>query len=434
MDQQTDHFNMNSIVAHPDGSEVDTIYGCWLDINQPDLRLPVQVPPKQDGPFDVSDPNTNFRPLPLSQALARNLHLCLVAEINFDPTPIPLGKDPSNWDKLAQRNIVWSDAGSAKAVTTFEVRPTPMGLPASQSPDELMIDWGNTPKDRVASIYLPAVGVDDILATAARMYTTHRLTRADDHTLQCKTGGITYVPVPAGTNINYAGLLSVDLPDRLRKGDAYTVVVRQVTNAFGRAAPPPPPPPAQVRARRRSYQAVLAAPEIEWRRVLGAFQLTIPVHSKGQLLLREERDLSVLLWISEAIVPSSRWYRVFRRYIELIGGRVKSFGGDPGQILPSPTGDGRRKHHRHERHEHEERHASTGKISGLIFDRFGDFEGFLLDTEDGERRFFSREKEIKELAERAWRERLRITVLAEKDEPHRPLSIIIRQPPAPFGH
>jgi len=55
-----------------------------------------------------------------------------------------------------------------------------------------------------------------------------------------------------------------------------------------------------------------------------------------------------------------------------------------------------------------------------------------LDTEEGERKFFSREKEMEELAERAWRERLRITVWTECDEPHRPLSIIVRESPAPF--
>jgi len=87
---------------------------------------------------------------------------------------------------------------------------------------------------------------------------------------------------------------------------------------------------------------------------------------------------------------------------------------------------------RHPEPEGEERQAFTGKIAGLIFDRFGDFEGFLLDTEDGERRFFSREKEIEALAERAWRDRLRITVWVERHEPHRPLSIIIRQPLASF--
>jgi hypothetical protein len=81
------------------------------------------------------------------------------------------------------------------------------------------------------------------------------------------------------------------------------------------------------------------------------------------------------------------------------------------------------------KHPHEERQAFTGKIAGLIFDRFGDFEGFLLDTE-GERKFLSREREVAELAERVWRDRLRITVWTERDEPHRPLSIIILQPPS----
>jgi hypothetical protein len=37
-----------------------------------------------------------------------------------------------------------------------------------------------------------------------------------------------------------------------------------------------------------------------------------------------------------------------------------------------------------------------------------------------------------ELVERAWRERLRLTVWAERDEPHRPLTIVIHQPPAMF--
>lgn len=80
----------------------------------------------------------------------------------------------------------------------------------------------------------------------------------------------------------------------------------------------------------------------------------------------------------------------------------------------------------------EEWKAFTGKISRLIFDRFGDFEGFILDTEDGERNFFSRERDMAELADRAWRERLRLTVCAEKDEPQYPLTIIIHQPPARF--
>jgi hypothetical protein len=427
MDQQTDDPNRQDFTAIG-GPEVDNFFGCWIDINQPDKRLPVEVPPKQDGPFDVNDPNPNFQPVPLNKALARNLHLCLIAEINFDPTPIPLGKDPSNWDKLAQRNLAWSDTNPAQAVTTFEIRPTPSGLPAGQAPDELMIDWGNLPKGSSAQIYLPAVNVADILTMASLMYTSHRLGRIDNHTLRCETGGITYIPIPTGTGINFAGLLSVDLPATVQRGEVFNVVVRQVTNAFGKPTPPPPAPP-RIEASPRKVTSVAPA-EIEWRRVFGAFQLTIPVRAKEVLLLTEERDLSVLLWIAEAIPYHNRWYPVFQRYLEGIAGRVIAFGGDPTQILPSPTGDGRREPICYE--VPERRLAFTGKISGLIFDRFGDFEGFLLDTEEGERKFFSREKEIKKLAESAWWERLRLTVWVECDELHRPLSIILRHPPAPF--
>ncbi len=66
-------------------------------------------------------------------------------------------------------------------------------------------------------------------------------------------------------------------------------------------------------------------------------------------------------------------------------------------------------------------------------DQFGDFCGFLLDTEDGERRFVSHEKDMASLADHAWRERLRITVITERDEPHRPLEIVLREPSLPLA-
>jgi hypothetical protein len=434
MDKQTDDPNVQSFTAHADGSEVDAYFGCWLDTNQPlkpdgttaNTIIPLQPPSSNvDGPYiDPTVPQVT-----LQGAITRNLHQCLIAEIAFDGVPIPVGKDPSNWDKLAQRNITWSDIGSAQALTTFEIRPTPAGLPLGKTPDELMIDWGNVPDGSFASIYLPAVNVDDILSMADRMYTTHRLVRVDDHTLGCRTGGVTYVPVPAGVGIGYAGLLSIDPSATVTVGQVYKISVRQLTNA---SATPPPPPPAITVPAITTPGTPTATGEIDWRRVLGAFQLTIPVKVKNNdLLVTEERELSVLKWIAESILPTNRWYPVFQRYLGQIGGRVKVFGGDPTKILPSPTGQvGHKHHHRH--HEREKRMAFTGKIAGLIFDRFGDFEGFLLDTEECEREFFSREKDIEKLAERVWRERLRVTVWTECDSPHRPLSIIVRQPPVPF--
>jgi hypothetical protein len=42
------------------------------------------------------------------------------------------------------------------------------------------------------------------------------------------------------------------------------------------------------------------------------------------------------------------------------------------------------------------------------------------------------EVEVEEIAERAWRERLRVIVWAEDDRPERPHSIVLREPPAPY--
>ncbi|HUB45741.1 MAG TPA: hypothetical protein VMB73_12205, partial [Acetobacteraceae bacterium] len=71
-----------------------------------------------------------------------------------------------------------------------------------------------------------------------------------------------------------------------------------------------------------------------------------------------------------------------------------------------------------------------GKVAGVVFDRFGDYEGFLLITEQGqERSFRSREREIEKLVSRAWVERMVISVIVDHHEDHRPVSIILRRAP-----
>jgi hypothetical protein len=80
-----------------------------------------------------------------------------------------------------------------------------------------MIEWGHVPVGTSAQIYLPAVDVDEILKRAGGMYTTHGLTRVDGRTLQCPATGITYIPIPRGTTINFAGLLSLDFPDGITR-------------------------------------------------------------------------------------------------------------------------------------------------------------------------------------------------------------------------
>jgi hypothetical protein len=433
MTAQLDSPNVQTIAHDPGGSEVLAFYGCWLDINQPGQPVVPQSPPvmNPDGPFSSTL-------LSIQQAIVRSPHQCLIAEIAFDPDAIPLGVGPSTTDKLAQRNLAWVSIpnpgadGSRRVPQTFEVRPGPKVTGrAGERPDELMIDWGELPAGSTAQIYMPAVSSDEVLGLAKKLYTTRLLQRVDEHTLQCRAEAVTYVPVPPGQGIDHAGLLTIDLPASVRRGEIFSVLVRQVTDAQGRTRKPPPPPPVPGRAAQAAggHGGTL----IYWRRVAGAFQVNIPVHTKGVLLPREERQLSILRWIAQAIAHTSRWHPVFTRYLDQLAGRVTGLGGDPGIILPSPTGDWQPAPHRPR--PPEAITGETGKVIGLVYDRFGDFEGFLLETEHGhEHRYHAREHEIEDLVERAWTERTVITVHTHPHQPHRPATIVVRRAPKPYQH
>ena len=89
-----------------------------------------------------------------------------------------------------------------------------------------------------------------------------------------------------------------------------------------------------------------------------------------------------------------RFYPVLLRYLGLIVGRVGGFGGNPGQIPPSPSGNvpGVPPSRPPPHHRREEIIEFTGKVVSLIYDRFGDFAGFRLLTEHGhEHEFRGRE-------------------------------------------
>jgi len=427
LNAQTDPDNVGpvgeKIPDDPSGNEVQVYFGCWLDINQTSPQLP--------DPNSTATAAGPYAPVQSIQDAIRGKHECLVAEIHLDPPEpqIPTGITPALSDKLAQRNLEIVGVASPHLVPqTFQIKPPSTTLADDRRPDELMFDWNDLPPGTSTTVYLPGTSADTILKLADRMYTYHGLSRVDAHTLTCAANGITYVPIPPGVGPNYAGLLTVDVPASVTQGQSFRVVTRQITNASERIVGQPPP--RQIPARRRQTQAAAVADEIAWRRVLGSFQLSIPVQTKASLLVPEERLLSVMRWIFKGIPHHNRWHPVIRRYIDIIAGRVISLGGDPTQILPTPSGNGGP--HLAPPTPGEHLHF-TGKISGLIFDHFGDFEGFILETMHGEEhRFQSREKDVAILAERAWRERLRITVTTGHHEPHRPRTIIIHEPPAPF--
>jgi len=312
----------NPIPPDGSGAEVQVYFGCWLDINQNVPQLPA-TPTSGAGPFT---------PTLSIQQVIRNKHQCLVAEINLDlPAPqIATGAGPAVSDKLAQRNLDIVGVASPHLVpVVFDIKPTPAGLPLGQVPDELMVDWGSVPAGTTASIYLPGLNARDLLSTADQMYTHHGLSVLDDHTIGCKAAGITYMPIPSRLGSNYAGLMTLDLPPDVPRKKAFTVVARQITNTL-----------TTVPGRPNSIPRSAAAGDvIRWRKVLGSFQLSIPVMTAEVLLEPEKRLLSVLRWIRGSIPHSSRWYPVFHRYIEQTATRVGALSGDPTQIGPSSVGD-----------------------------------------------------------------------------------------------
>jgi hypothetical protein len=73
---------------------------------------------------------------------------------------------------------------------------------------------------------------------------------------------------------------------------------------------------------------------------------------------------------------------------------------------------------------HCEDHRYIGKVETVRYDRFGDFDGFTLETMHGViRNFDSHEPRIGELARRAWQERARIEVKVAASQPHDPVAI-----------
>lgn len=279
-----------------------------------------------------------------------------------------------------------------------------------------MIDWGNLPKGSMASIYLP-VAAPAIVALANRMYTVQNLAASDAHTLRCRAGGTTYIPVQQGLGPNYAGLFSVQLPSGIRHGQEFHIVVRQITSSFTKRAADPD----------RSLQ----------RFVYGSFQISIPVSVKSEMLVPEERNLSVLKWIQQAIPATSRWYPVFQHYIVQLEGIVTAVGGDgstvpatqsgtwfgmPGIGARAGKGPGG-----------QISHSFTGKVDSIIYDHFGDFAGFVLETFDGDqRRFHSHEPAVLRLVQRSWRQRILLTVVVYSGNWEYPIEIVLHGVPPPL--
>ena len=417
---QQDPKNIDTLKANTGGHETYSYFGCWLDINQPgDKRFPIN-PSSPSGPF------TGPEPLQSIADLIRGTHQCLVAEINFDLDPIPAGSTTAACDRLAQRNlsIDHSDNPGApdthRVQHTFTIRPTTSTPAPRQGPDELMIDWGNTPQGTVATLYLPGVNANQVMQLADRLYTRNRLKLLDSSSVQVEvTGGVSYVPVPAGGVGDLAGLLTLDLPRSVRRGQLFRVVLHQVIDTPRPSVNPPSTPERIGAAAERvpgAEQAAAAARREPRpaRHIVGSFQFSVQVQTAAQILPIVERARTNIQRVVQTIPIENRWYPVMQRYLNQVSAKVTGLGGR--------HEDGDRDHDR-------DRVRLEGKVEGIRYDSFGDFDGFLLRTEDRVHEFRTREPDLERLVTWAWRERITVRVVARVDVPHVPIEIVLLRLP-----
>lgn len=409
----------NRTIQIPSGDAAWAYFGCFLNVYDSNYRI-------------------NSIPVP---ALLVGTHHCIVAQIAYDQAPIinagGITRNPENCDKLAQRNLQITQsnnpgtAATHRIPQTFDLRPSPAVAEKPgwllDYPDELMIDWGNTPLESVASIYWPQVDTAQVLAMASRLYATHHLSTPEANTLQCQvTRGLTYIPIPSGLDANIAGLITIDLPPNVVKGQEFNIIVRRIRTRrqdFGgltRLAAPKEPKATDTPAAAGAMAITTTQVMQNWRYVTGTFQIKIPVKTQETLLFPEENTLAVMKWRLAAMTPDNRWYAVLKRYVGYIADRVDGLGGNSAEIEPSLEGAPPIQI------VPEEGHEFTGKVCEVIFDCFGDFVGFVMASCTDRRLIKSREKAIGEIVLRACKERLVLTVWLEESKPEKIARIVVR--------
>jgi hypothetical protein len=405
----------NQQVNIPSSGSVWAYYGCYLNIYPPANTITVS-----GHPVAV-------------QSLLPSSHSCVVAQLAYDDAPMPTGpgvlQGPEYSSNFAQRNlqITSSDnpgpAETHRVPQTFDVRPS-KALGTGELldyPDELMLEWGKVPVGSTANIYWPQVKASDVLSLAGKLYSTHQLSAADAYTVQCTVPrGFTFVPIPPGTGENYAGLFTVQLPQGVKAGEEFTITVRRVSSRRVDKAPQQPQPEQpQLKIAAEAADVAPGKRTRNWRYIVGSFAVRIPVTTPKVMLPAEDNTLAIMKWRLEQISPVNRWHPVLKRYISYIEARVNGLGGHAATIKPSPWGSfGPPKliplpDHHHPCHGEWEREI-TGKVAGLIYDHFGDFEGFILETAACEtHRICSREEKVEILVRELWQDRSLVTVIVK---------------------
>jgi hypothetical protein len=337
-----DSGNPNNSEYGPDGVGINThtlsgdvwkYYGCFLNLYDPALNFP-----------------------------RIGSHHCLVAQIAFAGTPLTVTgthqPTPADSDKLAQRNlsITWAEnPGPATKVIpqTFDLRPTKPATsedldPQQERPDDLLIEWGDTPQDSVCQIYWPAIAASNVIKLARKYYGTHSLSLFDANTVELKSvKGMSWIPIPSSAGESFAGLITVNLPSTIKDGQRFNIVLHRLSThtkpkkIIPALLPshlpkkshidPLPTAPGPVPAPR--------SPNADyWKYEVGSFAISVPVTKAEDFIHYELDALAIMKYRLSQTKTTDRWFPVLQRYVGVLSSRVDGLGGDASAVPANPRG------------------------------------------------------------------------------------------------
>jgi hypothetical protein len=238
---------------------------------------------------------------------------------------------------------------------------------------------------------LPDWNADDVIALSGTLRPGPQiLTKVDAHTVSFTVDDIAYIAIPGQIRDAAPGLLTLQLPLTVLDGQRCIVDVQKHTGLTFRT---------EARGEDKTRKVSFS------RRVLGAFRLNVAVKSGEPLLRKLVRNLAALRYVFQAIPAADSWHPVFVRYLSQLGDQVAGLGVDPALIPASPDDPGLPGEPQADKPQH-----ITGKVREVIFDCFGDFKGFVLETCSDRHHIRSHERGVAEIVLRACRERCTVTV------------------------
>ncbi|MCX2681885.1 hypothetical protein OOZ15_18175 [Galbibacter sp. EGI 63066] len=175
----------------------------------------------------------------------------------------------------------------------------------TQWADELMILWGDIPNGSTARVYLPNINCESILNIRNIRHAPKDVKIIDSHTLELITDDVTYLPIPPIKRSKIAGVITIELPEGIKKGQNWKVDVVHIRGGN--------------------------------QQIVGGFQIDIQVKVAKEIYQHETRLLKHVFDQWSLLPPSNHWHPVLQHRVNTLRLRAKALAESAGEQWKDPT-------------------------------------------------------------------------------------------------